>query len=79
MLRDGHEALEFVDPVVRSWCGPRRGSEMKPFRLPLAVAATATTVLFAQQPALERLTPEQLDVVPPSPRVTGTLARLKVE
>ena len=52
---------------------------MKPFRLALAVAATATTVVVAQQPAFERLTAEQLDVVPPSARVTGTLGSLKVE
>ena len=50
---------------------------MRTFALAL-VAATATTAMVAQQSALDRLPTDQLDVVPPSGRVSGALGSLTV-
>ena len=49
---------------------------MKPLMVVLALASAAT--VGAQQAALDRLSPEILDAVPPSARVTGEPGAMKI-
>ena len=51
---------------------------MKTLVLALTAALGATSIGVAQQTSFDRLPPDQLDVVPPSARVTGTLGDLKI-
>ena len=53
-------------------------SQQLTLTLALAGALASASVGFAQQPGLERLPVDQLDVVPPSSRVAGTLGSLKI-
>lgn len=51
---------------------------MKTLLLALTAALAATSIGVAQQTSFDRLSPDQLDVVPPSARVAGTLGGLKI-
>ena len=51
---------------------------MKTLVLALTATLVATSIGVAQQTSFDRLPPDQLDVVPPSARVTGTLGDLKI-
>ena len=51
---------------------------MKTLTITLAVAVSMVGVAVAQQPAFDRLPMDELDMVPPSARVTGTLGDLAI-
>ena len=51
---------------------------MKTLTLALAVAVSMVGVAIAQRPAFDRLPMDELNVVPPSARVTGTLGTLDI-
>ena len=51
---------------------------MKTLTITLVVGVSIVGVAVAQQPALDRLPMDELDVVPPSARVTGTLGDLEI-
>ena len=51
---------------------------MKTLTLALAVAVSMVGVAIAQRPAFDRLPLDELNVVPPSARVTGTLGALDI-